>query len=205
MELGNVGSSTQSGVEKLVGTNYKYWKMCMEAYLQGQDLYDLVSGTEEEPANTPANAESRRKWKIKCGKALFALRTSISKDYIDHVRDENSPKKVWDVLEKIFTRKNTARLQFLENELAMATQGDMLISEYFLRVKGLYAEISELDADEKINEARLRFLIRGLKKSVVESAQGIRSLKCYRCGKIGHIKRFCRVKISKVNVACDNE
>nr|GMD12565.1 Integrase, catalytic core [Ipomoea batatas] len=65
----------------------------MEAYLQGQDLWELVSGEEVRPADTPQNAELRRKWKIKCGKALFALQTSVNKDYIEHARelDEDEP------------------------------------------------------------------------------------------------------------------
>ncbi|KAF2287872.1 hypothetical protein GH714_003053 [Hevea brasiliensis] len=128
MELANGGSSssTQYSIEKLVGTNYKYWRMCMEAYLQGQDLWDLVEGVDVEiHADTLENSEPRRKWKIKCGKALFALRTSISKEFIDHVRDISSPKEVWETLE--------------------------------------------------------------------------------RCGKIGHIKKNYRVKLSKANVARDKE
>lgn len=271
MELVNGGNSsnTSYGVEKLVGTNYKYWRMCMEAYLQGQDLWDLVAGADAEiPADTAENAEPRRKWKIKCGKALFALRTSISKEFIDHVRDVNSPKEVWDTLERLFSKKNTARLQFLENELAMLKQEGMSISEYFLRVKNICAEISELDANEKISDARLRrFLIRGLKMEYIpfitsiqgwekqpsveelesllsnqealakqmaknlnserddvlfskekfseaginekkgngNSPQGNKSFKCYRCGKPGHIKKYCRVKLSKANVACDDK
>lgn len=64
----------------------------------------------------------------------------------------------------------------MENELAMLTQGGMSISEYFLRVKSICAEISELDPDEEIGEARMRrFLIRGLKKEYnpfVTSIQG---------------------------------
>ncbi|KAL4279785.1 hypothetical protein GQ457_03G014780 [Hibiscus cannabinus] len=281
MELTNGGgnSSTSYGVDKLVGTNYKYWKMCMEAYLQGQeDLCDLIVGPDDEiPSDTPGNSEPHRKWKIKCGKALFALRTSISKEFIDHVRDVDSPKEVWETLERIFSKKNTSILLLLENELAQSTQGGMSISEYFLRVKSICAEISELDTEEKISDARLRrFLIRGLKKEYIpfvtsiqgwakqpsveelesllsnqdtlakqmsksfdtESAlyskgkyhkkntsawnknnenrsgavntsddglQNKSSIKCYRCGKIGHIKRNCRVKLSKANVVSDNE
>lgn len=140
MELvnGGNGANTQNGVEKLVGTNYQYWRMCMEAYLQGQDLWELVAGSDTEiPADIPENAEPQRKWKIKCGKALFALRTSISKEFIDHVRDVGSPRQVWEILERLFSKKNTARLQFLENELAMTTQGGMSISEFFLRIKNI--------------------------------------------------------------------
>ena len=144
-------------VEKLVGNNYNYWKLCMEAFLQGQDLWDLVSGDEAViPEDTPQNVESRRKWKVKCGKALFALRTSISKEYIEHVRDEQSPKKVWETLERSFTQKNTMRLQFLENDLAGIIQGNLVIPEYFLKVKTLCVEISELDPTEPVSEARLR-------------------------------------------------
>ncbi|KAL9256691.1 hypothetical protein AKJ16_DCAP06064 [Drosera capensis] len=62
------------------------------------------------PIDIAEHSESRRKWKIKCGKALFALRTSISREFIDHVRDVNSPKEVWETLERVFTKKNTARL-----------------------------------------------------------------------------------------------
>ncbi|KAG8472627.1 hypothetical protein CXB51_034316 [Gossypium anomalum] len=35
------------------------------------------------------------------GKLFFALRTSISKEYIDHVRDLRSPKQVWETLQKL--------------------------------------------------------------------------------------------------------
>lgn len=65
---------TQFGVEKLMGTNYKHCRMCMEAYLQGQDLWNLIAGAEAKiPVNTSENLESRRKWKIKCGKLKHFL------------------------------------------------------------------------------------------------------------------------------------
>ncbi|KAG6390865.1 hypothetical protein SASPL_148610 [Salvia splendens] len=135
----------------------------MEAYLQGQDLWNFISGEDVLPEDTPQNGEARRKWKIKCGKALFALRTSISKDYIEHVLNVQSPKEVWETLDRLFTQKNMMRLQFLENELAGTIQNKLTISEYFLKVKSLCSEISELDAEGVVKEARLhRYLIRGL-------------------------------------------
>ena len=171
------GGAGQATVDKLVGNNYSYWKLCMEAYLEGQDLWELIAGAETTiPADTPQNVEARRKWKIKCGKTLFALRTTISKEYIEHVRDAKTPKEVWETLERLFTQKNTMRLQYLENELAMMTQGNASISEYFLKIKNLCAEISELDAEEPISDARLRhYLIRGLRKEFmpfISSVQG---------------------------------
>ena len=91
---------SQLAVEKLVCENYNYWKLCMEAYLQGQDLWDLVFGADVViPKDTPQNVDLCQKWKMKCRKAPFALRTSINREYIQHVRDMSSPKEVWETLE----------------------------------------------------------------------------------------------------------
>lgn len=59
----NGGSAlSHAGVEKLVGNNYNYWKLCMQAYLQSQDLWSLISGDEIQiPVDNPQNAELRRK------------------------------------------------------------------------------------------------------------------------------------------------
>ena len=58
----------------------------------------------------------------------------------------------------------------------MVTQGNFSVEEYFLKVKNLCSEISELDAEEPVSEARLRrYLIRGLRKEFmpfVSSIQG---------------------------------
>nr|DAD33270.1 TPA_asm: hypothetical protein HUJ06_012121 [Nelumbo nucifera] len=143
-------------VDKLVGNNYSYWKLCMEAYLQGQDLWDLIASDEAViPADNPQIAELRRKWKIKCGKALFALRTSTSKEYIEHVCDLKSPKQLWETLERLFTQRNTMRM----------IQGNLSILEYFLKIETLCSEISELDTEEPVSDAHLHhYLIRGLRK-----------------------------------------
>ncbi|KAA8532301.1 hypothetical protein F0562_032334 [Nyssa sinensis] len=138
---------------------------------------DLVSGDDAViPKDTPQNVELQRKWKIKCGKALFALRTSISQEYIEHVRDVKSPKQVWETLERLFTQKNMMRLQFLENELAGMTQDNLSISEYFWKIKTSYSEIKELDTEEPVSDARLRgYLIRELGKEFmpfISSIQG---------------------------------
>ena len=93
------GGSASTGIamEELVGNNYNYWKLCIEAYLEGQDLWDLIGGDDtESSADTP----------------LFTLRTLINKEYIDHVRDLKSPKQVWETLQKLFTKKNTSHCNF---------------------------------------------------------------------------------------------
>ncbi|KAI9082780.1 hypothetical protein K1719_035237 [Acacia pycnantha] len=61
---------------------------------ENQNLWELIAGVDTIIVDVHENVKSRRRWKIKCGKALFALRTSISKGFIDHVRDVSSPKQV---------------------------------------------------------------------------------------------------------------
>ena len=96
---------------------------------------DLVFSDDLILEDTLENVEARRKWKVKCGKPFFVLQTSISKEYIEHVRDEKSPKKVWETLERLFTQKNTTKLQYLENELTRTIQSNFSVSKYFLKIK----------------------------------------------------------------------
>ena len=64
-------------IRRLNNQNYNTWSTCMEPYLQGQDLWEIVVGGE---TTHPKNVEAFRKWKIKAGKALFAIKTSIEEE-----------------------------------------------------------------------------------------------------------------------------
>lgn len=49
-------------VDKFVGNNYSYWNLCTEAYLQRQDLWDLISSNDVVILeDTLQNVELRRK------------------------------------------------------------------------------------------------------------------------------------------------
>ncbi|KAL4272543.1 hypothetical protein GQ457_13G024990 [Hibiscus cannabinus] len=156
-------ASTSNGIRKLNNHNYGYWETCIESYLQGQDLWEIVVGTDTTPP--PAeNAEALRKWKIKAGKALYILKTTIEEDLLEHIRDAETPKAAWENLAKLFSKKNEARLQLLENELAGISQGNLSIAQYFTKVKSICREISQLAPEEKVSEARMkRIIIHGLR------------------------------------------
>ena len=67
--------------------------------------------------------------------------------------------------------------QYLENEMASLTQGNMSITDYFLKVKTMCVEILDLGSEEPISKARLMrcYFIRGLRKefmSFISSIQG---------------------------------
>ncbi|GJN37969.1 hypothetical protein PR202_gb26973 [Eleusine coracana subsp. coracana] len=122
-------------MKRLNSHNYGYWRTCIESYLQGQDLWEVVAGTMIDP---PMKESSLRKWRIKADKAMFVLKTIIEKDLVEHIRDAETSKEAWETLAKLFCKKNESRLQLLENEL--------------------------LDPEEKISEARMkRIIIHGLR------------------------------------------
>lgn len=80
----------------------------MEAYLQGQDLQDIVPEIYIEiPTNTSKNADAKNKWSIKCGKALYVPGGLIQRDMIDHIHNTELLEEVQETIEKLFTRMVT--------------------------------------------------------------------------------------------------
>ena len=179
----DLGGSTAC-LKKLNGNNYIYWKACIESYLQGHDLWEVVGGDETNPpevaaekATMPENTddpqktqekktpdEALRKWRIKSGKAMYVLRISVEEELLEYIREAATPKAAWDILATLFSKKNDARLQLLEKELMTTSQGNMTISQYFTKVKSICSEIAQISPEEKISEPRMRrIIVNGLK------------------------------------------
>nr|GEW46998.1 uncharacterized protein [Tanacetum cinerariifolium] len=99
----------------------------MASYLQGQDLWEVVNGNEvRQPEAEDANGVLR-KWRIKAGKAIFALKTTVEDDVLEHIRDAATPKVAWDTFTELFSEKNDTKLQLLESELLSVAQRDRII------------------------------------------------------------------------------
>ena len=146
----------------------------MESYLQGQDLWEIIGGSETTPPEEDAAA--MRKWRIKAGKAMFAIKTTIEEEMLEHIRYASTPKNAWDILATRFSKKNDMRLQLLENDLLAVRQGDLDINQYFTKVKSICREISELDPGSRISDDRMRrIIIHGLRpeyRGFIAAVQG---------------------------------
>ncbi|CAN1187369.1 hypothetical protein LINPERHAP2_LOCUS38695 [Linum perenne] len=63
-----------SSIERLNNNNYNPWSTRMEFYLRGQDLWDIVAGSQTTP---PTDAKGLRKWNVKVGKAFYLLSAAV--------------------------------------------------------------------------------------------------------------------------------
>ncbi|KAL9397281.1 hypothetical protein Peur_011534 [Populus x canadensis] len=68
---------------------------------------DVVNESETLQLEAEDTRGTLRKWKIKVGKSLFALKTTIDDDMLEHIRDA---KKSWDTFTKLFSKKNDTKL-----------------------------------------------------------------------------------------------
>ncbi|GAB2266223.1 hypothetical protein Dimus_037874 [Dionaea muscipula] len=90
---------------------------------------------------------------------MYVLSISVEDEFLQRIKDVKTPKEAWDTLATLFARTNDAQLQRLENELMSVSQGEMMISQYFNKVKTLCEEISKLDSQNPISETRTRRMI----------------------------------------------
>ncbi|KAE8677916.1 Protochlorophyllide reductase C family protein [Hibiscus syriacus] len=110
------------------------------------------------------------------GKAMFALKTTIEEEMLEHIRDAKSPKDAWDTFATLFSKGNDTKLKIMENELLSMAQRNMAITQYFHKLKLICCEISKLDPTVSIGEARIkRIIVHGLRpeyRSFVAAVQG---------------------------------
>ncbi|XP_019261927.1 PREDICTED: uncharacterized protein LOC109239789 [Nicotiana attenuata] len=132
MDLG--GRANRLGMELLNQSNYKVWKTCMESYLVGEDLWEVVNGSNTSPpADAPKNSNAHKKWKQINANAEFILNRSISPNLFDHIIRCKSAHEIWRTFDRLFNKKDEARLQILENELANTTQDNLSIDKHIKR------------------------------------------------------------------------
>ena len=110
------------GGKKLNNQNYNTWSTCIPSYIQGQDLWEIMNGTEIKQPKAEDNNRILCKWKIKAGKAMIVLKTTIEEGVLEHIRDASNPKEAWDILSALFSKNNETKLQLLKNKLLSVSQ-----------------------------------------------------------------------------------
>lgn len=114
-------------MKKLNNSNYNTCSTCMIVFYARARYVGGVIGSKE-PEAEDANG-TLRKWKIKAGKGMCALKATAEEDVLEHMRDVTTPKKAGDTFAKLFSKKNDTRLQLLESELLSIAQYNMTFAE----------------------------------------------------------------------------
>ena len=79
------------------------WSTRMKSYLQGQNLWDVIEGTE---LNPPDSVTAMKKWNIKVVKVMFAIKTTVDKEMLEHIS----------IIETSFQKHEIRCLTFLKEE-----------------------------------------------------------------------------------------
>lgn len=92
-----MGESTS---DRLKEGNYEDWSLRMGALLEEKDLWEVVEGTETEPADTKSNAKAIRAFRKKQRLARAKIILNVENSQLPHTRFPD-PKQIWDELERI--------------------------------------------------------------------------------------------------------
>lgn len=94
--------NTTSGITGLNNHNYQSWQSQIKSYLKGQELWDVVNGNDTEPLKD--NPDVLRKWKIKAGRAIYVLKSTIEDELLGQIRDDDTPKMACDTFASLFSK-----------------------------------------------------------------------------------------------------
>ncbi len=135
-------SSSATKIEKLNDSNYHFWKQKIVLLLALKDLDDLI---EEDP---PTEKTEHATWTKKDRKARAVIGLSLSDEHLEHVRDMDSAKKMWEAITNVFERhtllnKLSARRKFYTVTME---KGEKMLT-YLNRVKQLAATLKSMKVD----------------------------------------------------------
>ncbi|ERN09309.1 hypothetical protein AMTR_s00149p00087520 [Amborella trichopoda] len=82
-------------------SNFKYWKSCVESYLEGEGLVEITCGSGSEVDDDTVREDKAKKWRAKRGKALYILKTTINKDLHRYIEHAKTPRDAWCILNSL--------------------------------------------------------------------------------------------------------
>ncbi|XP_077238366.1 uncharacterized protein LOC143879726 [Tasmannia lanceolata] len=121
----------------LDGENYPTWKRAMQNALCAKNKLGFVDGTLPKP--TPSSEVLA--W-VKCNSMVVSwIFNSLAKDLHNSVAYVDSARDMWLDLEDRFSQGNAPRVHQLKRDIAPLQQGQLSVSAYFTKLKGLWDEL----------------------------------------------------------------
>ena len=133
-------------IERLDSGNYQTWKFQMKHLFRAKDLFDIVEGTEEKPADS-AQAEVKATYQSKVNNAFSTIALSISTNLINLISDTENLATAWKKLKNHFERNTLANKLFLKKRYFRSTiQEGADISDHLYYMKRLADKLSAINA-----------------------------------------------------------
>ncbi|CAN6696644.1 unnamed protein product [Malus baccata var. baccata] len=124
--------------QPLVEDNYSTWIQSMTMALTVKNKLGLVDGTVKKPSED--EHEELQQWN-RCNNLVKTwLLGSMSKEISSSVINCKDARQMWLDLQERFSHANIVQLFHVENEIHDCVQGNMTVSSYFTKLKGLWDE-----------------------------------------------------------------
>jgi hypothetical protein len=131
-------SSTVSVTPQLTGDNYHSWSMKMRRALAMKNKYKFVDGSKPIPDENDLN---RLAWE-RCNNLVHTwIINSISPSIAHSVVFIENAIDMWNDLKDRFMRGDRIRVAQLHQEIANLKQGELNITDYFTKLRGLWEEL----------------------------------------------------------------
>ncbi|KAL2235826.1 UNVERIFIED_CONTAM: Retrovirus-related Pol polyprotein from transposon TNT 1-94 [Sesamum indicum] len=207
-------------VERFNSSNFGFWRMQMEAYLYGKDLY--------EPLAEKSEKTSDEEWKVLDRKAMSAIILSLSRNVAYHVKGAKSTKEVLQTLADMYEKPSTMNKVMLMKKLfRLQMEERKSVADHLNDFNQLTTQLASVDIvfddEEKMKFDNIRDMMlnektrrrqtggssgsalhtesrarpdtrgkyRGRSKSRGKN-KGTKEMVCWNCEKPGHMKSECR-------------
>jgi hypothetical protein len=156
---------------KLTRDNHMIWHTQIVPYLEGNDLYDYVTGDVPCPPkfiNYEAITSSLyvsipnlayKVWYQQDKLILDAIVSTLTETILPHVYGIKTSREVWNLLEKLFASKSKARNLQIRFQIATMKKNSLSISDYFQKAQNLSHTLAAIDQLMKESKLTLHILV----------------------------------------------
>ena len=126
----------------LTETNYHSWSRAMRLALNAKKKLGFINGSVPRPDDDDADPALVESWQCTNDIVSSWLLNSISKDLTESIIYCESAAAMWSDLRSRFLHGNGPRIFQLKRELTNFHQGNLTVTQYFSKIKSLWAELS---------------------------------------------------------------
>lgn len=130
-------------VSKLNNMNWIVWKFQIKVTLMAKGLYDITSGSEEQPVGDGDLVN----WRLKDARAQEVLVMRMEEGPLSHVMQCNSAYDMWVKLESIYDRKSDVSMHLLNEQFYNLKYDNDDINGFVTKVTNLCAKMKQQGED----------------------------------------------------------